>query len=177
MRYRDMGAWRALRLRNEEWLRRWEPTSADSWRSRHSALAFYRLRRDGRIAAREHRMMPFIVLHGAAIVGQVNIGPIHWGAARSADVGYWVDRQRAGRGIAPVAVGLAINHAFECGLHRVHAAIAPENGPSLRVAEKLGMRREALYERYLDINGNWRDHIGFALTADDDLTALHALIG
>lgn len=176
MRYSDLRSWRAVRLRNREWLQPWEPTGTGSWEVRHSTLAFYRLRRDSRIAAREGRLMPFVVQHGPALVGQVNIGPIHWGPARSADVGYWIDRQRAGQGIAPVAVALAVQHAFASGLHRVHAAIAPDNAPSIRVAEKLGMRREALYSRYLDINGAWRDHLGFALTADDDLSAVRALL-
>ncbi|WP_194291418.1 GNAT family N-acetyltransferase [Cumulibacter manganitolerans] len=174
--YGDRSAWRAVRLRNREWLRPWEPTSAESWEARSSRLAFLRMRRDSGIAAHERRLLPFAILHGSAFVGQVNLGPIQWGPVRSADVGYWVDRQRAGQGITPIAVALAIQHAFDIGLHRVHAAIAPENAASIRVAEKLGMRLEGRYVRYLDINGSWRDHLGYALTADDDLTALRGLL-
>ena len=121
--------------------------------------------------------MPFAILHGSAFVGQVNVGPIQWGPLRSADVGYWIDRQRAGQGITPIAVALAIRHAFDSGLHRVHAAIAPENAASIRVAEKLGMRREGTYVGYLNIDGSWRDHIAFALTTDDDLAPLRTLLG
>lgn len=176
MRYRDLPAWRAVRQRNRDWLQPWEPAADGNWSARTSSMAFYRLRRDSRIAAREGRLMPFVVLHGAALVGQVNVGPIHWGPVRSADVGYWIDRQRAGQGLTPIAVALAIQHAFDNGLHRVHAAIAPENSASIRVAEKLGMRREGHYSRYLQIGTVWRDHIGFALTADDDLTALRSLL-
>lgn len=165
-----------MRLRNRDWLGPWEPTAEGTWESRSSALAFYRLRRDCRVSAREGRLMPFVVLHGSAFVGQVNLGPIHWGPVRSADLGYWIDRQRAGQGITPVAVALAVRHAFDSGLHRVHAAIAPENAASLRIAEKLGMRREALYRGYLSVDGQWRDHVGFALTADDDLEPLRSLL-
>jgi len=121
-------------------------------------------------------MMQFVVLHGTALVGQVNLGPIHWGPVRSADLGYWIDRQRAGRGIMPTAVALVARYAFDSGLHRVHAAIAPDNHASIRVAEKLGMHREALYRKYLEIDGAWRDHLGYALTADDELTALRELL-
>ena len=38
---------------------------------------------------------------------------------------------------------------------------------SLRVVEKLGLRREGFYERYLDIDGAWRDHIAFAVTVEE----------
>ena len=45
--------------------------------------------------------------------------------------------------------------------------IRPENAASLRVVEKLGLRREGYYERFLDIAGGWRDHIGFAITVEE----------
>ena len=61
------------------------------------------------------------------------------------------------------AVALLIDHCFtEVGLHRVEIDIRPENGASLRVVDKLGLRREGFYERYLDIDGAWRDHVAFA---------------
>ena len=53
------------------------------------------------------------------------------------------------------------------GLHRVQANIIPENAASLRVAEKLRMRREGMALRYLHIGGAWRDHIMFAITAEE----------
>ena len=63
---------------------------------------------------------------------------------------------------------LAIDHCFAAvGLHRVEVNIRPENTASLRVVEKLGFRQESNHERYLHIDGEWRDHLGFALTADD----------
>ena len=43
----------------------------------------------------------------------------------------------------------------------------PENTASLRVVDKLGFRREGLHERYLFIDGAWRDHLTYALVRDD----------
>ena len=61
-----------------------------------------------------------------------------------------------------------IDHCFStAGLHRVEIDIRPENAASLRVVEKLGLRREAYYERYLDIDGGWRDHVAFAITVEE----------
>ena len=74
----------------------------------------------------------------------------------------------AGRGIIPTAVALATDHCFATvGLHRVEVNIRPENAASLRVVEKLGFRPEGLRPRYLHIDGDWRDHLSFALTADE----------
>ena len=85
-----------------------------------------------------------------------------------ATLGYWVDRDRAGRGIAPTAVAMATDHCFRVlGLHRMEINIRPENSPSLRVVEKLGFRDEGYRERYLHINGEWADHRSFALTAEE----------
>ena len=53
------------------------------------------------------------------------------------------------------------------GLHRIEIAIRPENTASLRVVEKLGFTEIGLAPRYLHINGDWRDHVLFAVTAED----------
>jgi ribosomal-protein-alanine N-acetyltransferase len=87
---------------------------------------------------------------------------------RSCTIGYWVDSALAGRGIVPAALAMVIDHCFvEIGLHRVEIDIRPENTASLRVVEKLGLRREGYYERYLDIDGAWRDHVAFAVTVEE----------
>ena len=76
-----------------------------------------------------------------------------------ATLGYWVDQARAGQGIAPTAVAMATDHCFRTlGLHRMEINIRPENGPSLRVVEKLGFRDEGYRPRFLHINGEWADH-------------------
>ena len=102
------------------------------------------------------------------MVGQLNVAGISWGSLCSAHIGYWVDERVAGRGIIPTALALAVDHCFQAvGLHRVEVNIRPENGPSRRVAEKLGFREEGLRRAYLHIDGGWRDHIAYALTAPE----------
>ncbi len=113
-------------------------------------------------------MLPFMLLYGGKLVGQLNASNVVHGVQRSCTIGYWVDGAVAGRGIVPTAVALLIDHCFaEVGLHRVEINIRPENVASLRVVEKLGLRREGFYERYLDIDGAWRDHIAFAVTVEE----------
>jgi ribosomal-protein-alanine N-acetyltransferase len=117
--------------------------------------------------ARAGHLMPFVVTYQGRLVGQLTVGGITWGSLRSAHVGYWVDRDVAGHGIIPTAVAMVCDHLFSIGLHRVEINIRPENAASLRVVEKLGFRAEGMRPRFLHIDGAWRDHLSFALTADE----------
>jgi ribosomal-protein-alanine N-acetyltransferase len=155
-------------LRNELWLAPWEPTSPHTWAERHSVSAWPPLLSALRRGGRAGTMLPFVISYGGRFAGQLNVSNVVHGVLRSCTVGYWVDRGVAGRGIAPVALALAIDHCLgPVGLHRVEVDIRPENAPSLRVVEKLGLRREGYLERFLDIDGGWRDHVCFAVTVEE----------
>jgi [ribosomal protein S5]-alanine N-acetyltransferase len=167
-RLRDARVWSEIRLRNEQWLAPWEPSSPHAWDERNSVTAWPALHSALRSNARKGTMLPFMIVYGGRLVGQMNVSNVVHGALRSCTVGYWVDSALAGRGITPTALAVAIDHCFfAVGLHRVEVDIRPENRPSLRVVEKLGLRREGYYERYLDIDGDWRDHVAFAVTQEE----------
>lgn len=121
-----------------------------------------------RAEAQAGRMLPFVVEHEGRLAGQLTVAGITWGSMCSAHIGYWIDRRVAGRGVIPTAVALATDHCFRTvGLHRIEICIRPENTPSRRVVEKLGFREEGMRPRYLHIDGAWRDHLAYALTADE----------
>jgi ribosomal-protein-alanine N-acetyltransferase len=167
-RLRDGAAWSESRLRNEKWLARWEPSAPVPWADRHRPAAWPPLCSALRKAGRSGTMLPFTISYGGSFVGQVNVSNVVHGVLRSASVGYWVDERVAGRGIVPTAVALVVDHCFSAvGLHRIEIDIRPENEASLRVVEKLGLRREGYYERYLDIDNGWRDHVAFAVTIEE----------
>lgn len=101
-------------------------------------------------------------------VGQVTVSGITKGSACWAQIGYWVDPEWAGRGIIPTAVAMASDYCFaELRLHRIEIAIRPENTNSLAVVRKLGFRYEGRRERYMHVDGGWRDHDMFVLTAEE----------
>ena len=166
LRLRDATAWREVRSRNARWLRPWEATTP---LSEHDVPSTYgAMVRRLRAEARDGRTMPFALTYEGTFIGQVTVGGIARGSLLSAYIGYWVDQRYAGRGIMPTAVALATDHCFTAaGLHRVEINIRPENAASLRVVEKLGFRAEGLREHYLHIDGGWRDHLTFALCAED----------
>lgn len=168
LRMRDARAWSRLRLSNEDWLAPWEPTSRQSWAERHSTSAFIAMMSRLRPQTRAGVVLPFALLYRDALAGQLTVANVVRGALRSAQIGYWIDRAVSGRGVMTIAVALAADHCFgPVGLHRIQIDIRPENAPSRRVVEKLGFREEAHFVRYLDIDGAFRDHIGYALTVED----------
>ncbi|MFD8478859.1 GNAT family N-acetyltransferase [Kitasatospora sp. NPDC059673] len=170
IRRRDQAEWQEVSRRNREWLRRWEATvpPAPPGRVPLPRPTFRQMVRYLRAEAAAGRMLPFVVLYRGRLVGQLTVGGITWGSMCSANVGYWVDEAVAGRGITPTAVALAVDHCFrDLGLHRIEVCIRPENRPSRRVVEKLGFRAEGMRPRYLHIDGDWRDHLVYALTADE----------
>jgi ribosomal-protein-alanine N-acetyltransferase len=175
LRGRDAAAWVEVRQANEHWLAPWEgsPASAGpptaTWAERHTAAVFVAMLRQQRAEARAGRSLPFAVTHEGRLVGQVTVSGVVRGAFDSCHVGYWVDGRVAGRGVMPTALALVVDHCFRAvGLHRVEANARPDNTPSRRVLAKLGFREEAHHLRYLFIDGAWRDHVGYALTDDDE---------
>ena len=168
LRRGDAAEWSRLRLANEAWLSPWEPTAAVPWRDRHSPAAYRAMRRVVARRARLGTSLPFAVRVEGRLAGQVTVDNIVRGALRSGYLGYWIDRSVAGRGMASLAVALVCDHAFtQVGLHRLQADIRPENVRSRRLVERLGFRQEGLLRRYLDIDGDWRDHLAYALLAED----------
>lgn len=165
---RDARRWSEVRLRNQNWLEPWEPSSPYRWDERNSPASWPQLHSALKKAARNGTMLPLMILYGGRFAGQITVSNIVHGVQRSCTIGYWVDGALAGRGIVPTALALMIDHCFtEVYLHRVEIDIRPENRASLRVVEKLGLRREGYFERYLDIDGAWRDHLGFAITVEE----------
>jgi ribosomal-protein-alanine N-acetyltransferase len=66
------------------------------------------------------------------------------------------------------AVSAASRYMFERqGLHRIEAACLPTNEPSRRLLTRVGFRQEGYARSYLNINGEWRDHLLFALLDTD----------
>jgi ribosomal-protein-alanine N-acetyltransferase len=168
VRVKDASAWRDTRVRNASWLRAWEPTNPETPLYRSSLGPYVSMARTMRREARQGLTVPWVVTYGGRFAGQLTVGSIVWGSARSAQVGYWIDEAYAGRGVIPTALAMAMDHCFfVIGLHRIEATIRPENHASRRVVEKLGFREEGLRRRSLHIDGAWRDHLCYALTAED----------
>jgi ribosomal-protein-alanine N-acetyltransferase len=173
LRHRDGGPWERVRRLNAEWLRPWEATLPPG--SEPGPATYAGLVRSLTKHARDGRMLPWLVWYEPTggvgrgqLAGQLTVSGIVGGSASWGQIGYWVDQRLAGRGIIPTAVALAVDYCFgTMRLHRIEIAIRPENERSLRVVAKLGFRPEGLRPRYLHIDGDWRDHLVYALNAEE----------
>ncbi|WP_448071036.1 GNAT family N-acetyltransferase [Georgenia yuyongxinii] len=164
LRRRDREAWEELRRANGGWLKKWEATSPTGAPPTSFPHYVHTLNRQ----ARAGQALPWVVELDGEMVGQLTVSSITRGSFCSASIGYWVSQHVAGRGVIPMAVAMACDYCwFEAALHRIEINIRPENAPSLRVVEKLGFRDEGLRRRMLHIDGGWRDHRSFALTAEE----------
>ena len=65
--------------------------------------------------ARQGAAMPFAIEVDGRFAGQVTVNNIVRGSAQFASVGYWLDREYAGRGVMPRAVAMVIDHCFFAG--------------------------------------------------------------
>ena len=112
-------------------------------------------------------MLPFVITYGGRVAGQLDISNIVHGVLRSCTVGYWWTSPWP---------GVEFDHgpcsSYRPLLHHGWPASRRSRHPSGECSEsssrgEAGLRREAYYERFLDIAGGWRDHIGFAITVEE----------
>ncbi|MEV8310729.1 GNAT family protein [Streptomyces flavidovirens] len=142
--------------RSREYMRPWEPDRPDSFFTPEGQA--------DRLAARlaelvAGRAVPWVLAEGETVIGGFTLSNIVLGPFRSANLGYWIDVTRTGRGLATAAVTEVCRAARDdLGLHRVEAGTVLDNAASQRVVLKAGFEEIGIAPDYLHINGEWRDH-------------------
>ena len=83
-------------------------------------------------------------------------------------LGYWIGGQFANQGYMTRALKALLPFVFRTlGLHRIEAACLIGNDASRKLLLRAGFREEGLARRYLLINGEWADHLLFALLKEE----------
>jgi [ribosomal protein S5]-alanine N-acetyltransferase len=101
------------------------------------------------------------------LIGGTGFAPLDL-ERRTGTFGYVLHRNYWGRGFATEAARGLIQCGFtELNLHRVVAECIVENIASMRVLEKLGMRREGHFRKNLLKAGQWRDTYLYALLREE----------
>ncbi|MER5561155.1 GNAT family protein [Streptomyces sp. NPDC002506] len=102
-----------------------------------------------------------------SIVGGVNINNIVRGTLQSGTLGYTSYASTTGRGYMTEGLQLVVQLAFgQVDLHRLEANIQPDNISSLNLVKRLGFQHEGSSTAFQYINGAWRDHERWAITAE-----------
>ncbi|MEM7626268.1 MAG: GNAT family protein [Planctomycetota bacterium] len=123
----------------------------------------------------ERRQLPLSVLENGRVVG--GCGWTDWRQehrpdwnlmASSADIGYWLAEDVAGRGIMTRCVARLLDYAFsEVGLDRVTIRAEPDNRRSCGVPERLGFTHEGTLRHIARWGDRWVDHRLYAILRED----------
>ncbi|MER5777607.1 GNAT family protein [Streptomyces sp. NPDC002039] len=114
-----------------------------------------------------HEGFVICLLGTGEIVGGANIKNIVRGTLQTGCLAYTAYVSTTGHGYMTEGLRLVLRHAFdELELHRLEANIQPDNTPSLNLVKRLGFRREGYSAAFQFLNGAWRDHERWAVTAE-----------
>ena len=142
--------------RNREHLKRWEPERAEeffteAWQAQNISQV---------LAANSQGLAyPYGLFRDDVLIGRFSIVSVVRGAFQNASLGYWVDHECTGQGLASLAVAALLVEATEhLGLHRIEASTLVDNHASQRVLLNNGFTQIGMAPKYLKIAGRWRDH-------------------
>lgn len=144
---------------NRNYLAPWEPLRDEVFFTRDY---WQQAGRDSEAAFANGTQYRLIALSadGQQVLGFCNFSNVVRGAFQACHLGYGMAENYAGQGYMTEILQAATRYMFdEVGLHRIMANYMPRNEASGRVLEKLGFEREGYAKRYLNIAGQWEDHI------------------
>ncbi|MBG6180934.1 GNAT family N-acetyltransferase [Arthrobacter sp. CAN_A1] len=152
----DASALALAYVRNRQYLVQWEPERSEDYFTEWWQAADIA----SRLAAHDTgESYPFGIFAGDTLVGRFTLAGIVRGPFQSGGLGYWVDRDYAGRGLASAAVQAIVQLAREdFQMHRIEASTLLHNVGSQRVLLKAGFNLIGMAPRYLKIAGQWQDH-------------------
>jgi ribosomal-protein-alanine N-acetyltransferase len=166
-RVADYLQWSRLRGESRAFLTPWEP----SWASDELTKGAFRRRlKRYQKESRHDTAYAFFVFRSEddALVGGCTLSNVRRGVAQCCSLGYWIGERFARQGYMSNAVTALLPFIFRTlGLHRIEAACLPSNEASQSLLVKAGFRQEGVARRYLQIAGDWQDHVLFALLAEE----------
>ncbi len=165
----DYDSWAKLRYASRAHTEPWEP----SWTEDELTRSAYKRR-----LKRYHTDIetgagfPFFIFRASddVLVGACNLNNVRRGVLQAADLGYWIGAPYLRKGHCRAAVRRVLSYAFQTlRLHRVEAATRLENEASRQLLLSVGFTPEGVARQYLKIDGEWRDHLKFAILRGDPL--------
>ena len=103
------------------------------------------------------------VVAGGEVVGDLTLN-VRSEDHRGGELGFIVHPRHQGKGYATEAARALLRWAFEeVGFHRIYGRAEPRNEASVRVMEKLGMRKEGHFVENEWVKGEWQSDVLYAM--------------
>lgn len=84
------------------------------------------------------------------------------------EIGYTLNPDYQGAGYAKEAVRAVMGYLFTVlGKHRIIASVDPDNWKSIKLLERIGMRKEAHFRKSIKINDKWMDDCVYAILKEE----------
>jgi RimJ/RimL family protein N-acetyltransferase len=109
----------------------------------------------------------FALRESGALIGDCGL-KMHDSEPRHATVGFTLSPEHQHRGLAAEGLSCLFDHLFtRTEVRRVVADTDPENVPSWKLLERLGMRREGHLRENLWFKGRWADSYLYAIRREE----------
>ncbi|USK39480.1 GNAT family N-acetyltransferase [Cytobacillus firmus] len=107
-----------------------------------------------------------VVMEGDILIG--HIGFHKYFGNHTYEIGWVFNPKFYNKGYASEAAYAVLKYGFEeLGVHRIIATCQPENPPSYRVMEKIGMKREGFFKKCIPHGDEWWDEYYYAILKEE----------
>jgi RimJ/RimL family protein N-acetyltransferase len=112
------------------------------------------------------KYFPVLLKDENVLIGHISFHKYFGG--HTYEIGWVFNPKFYNKGFASEAAYAVLKYGFDdLGLHRIIATCQPENPPSYRVMEKIGMRREGYFKKCIPHGDGWWDEYYYAILSDD----------
>ena len=109
---------------------------------------------------------PVILTDGNVLIGHI-VFHKYFGE-HTYEIGWVFNPKYYNQGYASEAAKATLKYGFEeMKLHRIIATCQPQNPPSYRVMEKIGMRREGYFKKCIPNGNEWWDEYYYAILEEE----------
>lgn len=142
-------------LNSDDRVTRWLSYDSRTREQTHAALAGILDR--ARSEPRSEYYLAVTLPGSDRVIGATRLG---LGGVSAGKLGYLIHADHWGMGYATDAARTMVRFGFrDLGLHRITAAIGPENAASIAVARRLGFQYEGHLREHVFTGGQWRDSL------------------
>ena len=153
---------------NKELFEPWEPIRNPNFYTLSYQNAFLTAEHNQICEGKLVRFWIFLKERPDELIGTVCFQNLLKEPYHSCSIGYKFSKKHLKQGYATESIQKCIGIMFnEFHMHRIDAFIMPDNTASLKLINRLSFQFEGTCHSFARINGNWADHMRYALINDN----------